>query len=95
MGCLIRLLEVSRNLDRIGDLATNIAEDVVYMTDGEIIRHRTEDFARSFRSKAPIMPKVGQGTRDRRRRPRVLFLCTGNSCRSQIAEGWVPPEVNG
>ena len=44
MGCLIRLLEVSRNLERIADLATNVAEDVVYMTDGEIIRHRAEDF---------------------------------------------------
>lgn len=32
-------LSVSRYLERIADLATNIAEDVVYLIDGEIIRH--------------------------------------------------------
>jgi phosphate transport system protein len=37
---LIRFISVSRNLERIGDLATNIAEDVIYMVDGEIVRHR-------------------------------------------------------
>jgi len=37
---LIHLLSVSRYLERIADLATNIAEDVIYMTNGDIIRHR-------------------------------------------------------
>ena len=37
---LIRFISVSRNLERIADLATNIAEDIIYMVEGEIIRHR-------------------------------------------------------
>jgi phosphate transport system protein len=36
---LIRLLSISRYLERIADHTTNIAEDVIYMLDGEIIRH--------------------------------------------------------
>ncbi len=36
---LMRLLAVSRNLERIADCATNIAEDVIYMSQGKIVRH--------------------------------------------------------
>jgi len=36
---LIRYLSVSRYLERIADHATNIAEDVIYLVDGEITRH--------------------------------------------------------
>jgi phosphate transport system protein len=44
VGCFIRLLSVSRYLERIADHTTNIAEDVIYLKDGEIIRHRGMDF---------------------------------------------------
>ena len=36
---LLTLLAVSRNLERVADHATNIAEDVIYMVEGKIIRH--------------------------------------------------------
>jgi phosphate transport system protein len=38
-GTLLHLLSVSRHLERIADHATNIAEDVIYMVNGEIARH--------------------------------------------------------
>jgi len=40
VGYYMSLLGVSRNLERIADHATNIAEDVIYMVRGDIIRHR-------------------------------------------------------
>ena len=41
---LIHLLSCSRHLERIADHATNIAEDVVYMIEGVIVRHHAEDY---------------------------------------------------
>ena len=35
----VHTLSVSRYLERIADLSTNIAEDVVFMVEGESIRH--------------------------------------------------------
>ncbi len=43
---LIHLLSATRHLERVADHATNIAEDVIYMITGEIVRHQAEDFTR-------------------------------------------------
>lgn len=37
---ILQMLSVSRYLERIADHATNIAEDVIYMQNGEIVRHQ-------------------------------------------------------
>lgn len=41
LNSYIQLLSASRYLERMADHATNIAEDVIYLVTGEIIRHAT------------------------------------------------------
>jgi len=43
----ILLYRVSRELERVGDLMANIAEDVVYLVTGEIVRHAHRDRPRA------------------------------------------------
>ncbi len=40
---LMRLMSVSRHLERLADMATNVAEDVIYMVEGDIVRHRAAE----------------------------------------------------
>jgi phosphate transport system protein len=39
----MELFLVSRNLERVADLATNIGEDVVFLVEGKSIKHHAED----------------------------------------------------
>ncbi len=40
MAAFLDVLSIAKNLERIADHATNIAEDVVFLATGEIVRHR-------------------------------------------------------
>ena len=43
IGYLINLLLISRHIERLADHATNIAEEVIYLIEGEIVRHAQYD----------------------------------------------------
>jgi phosphate transport system protein len=40
MAAFLDVLSIAKNLERIADHATNIAEDVVFLATGEIVRHQ-------------------------------------------------------
>lgn len=40
MASYLDVLSIAKNLERIADHATNIVEDVMFLTTGEIVRHR-------------------------------------------------------
>jgi phosphate transport system protein len=57
IGAGMELFLVSRNLERVADLATNIAEDVVFLVEGKSIKHHAED-----RGEAPTKTGAGAHT---------------------------------
>ena len=40
----LHCFSASRHIDRVADLAENIAEDVIYLVDGDIVRHQHDEF---------------------------------------------------
>jgi phosphate transport system protein len=49
-GTITRAMElvlVARNLERVADLATNVAEEVVFIAEARIIKHHAEDLVKS------------------------------------------------
>ena len=58
IGAGMELFLVSRNLERVADLATNIGEDVVFLVEGKSIKHHAED-----RGEAPASGRTASAGR--------------------------------
>jgi phosphate transport system protein len=58
IGSGMELFLVSRNLERVADLATNIAEDVVFLVEGKSIKHHAEDRGEARSSGAHASPTM-------------------------------------
>ena len=40
----LNLIKIARSIERIGDLATNICEDAVYVVDGRVVKHHKGEY---------------------------------------------------
>ncbi len=46
IGYCLHVMRVAENLERMGDLTTNICEDVIFMSQGKVIKHHKENGAK-------------------------------------------------
>ncbi len=71
---------VAQNLERVADLATNIAEEVIYLVEGRIVRHQDfcEERLREEKEEIPVEPP-------KRPPKRELFECLENHARHVLA----------
>ena len=88
IGAGMELFLVSRNLERVADLATNIGEDVVFLVEGKSIKHHAEDrgeahgLTRTGRDRAARSPAAAPQPRER-----IAAIDVGsNSIRLLVAE---------
>jgi len=43
IDCGLEMIRVSRNLERVADLATNIAEEVIFIAQARVVKHHADD----------------------------------------------------
>lgn len=46
---IINMYLISRHIERIGDHITNIAEEVIHLVEGEIIRHKNKEYSKLYK----------------------------------------------
>ena len=46
---IINMYLISRHIERVGDHITNIAEEVIHLVEGEIIRHKNKEYIKTFK----------------------------------------------
>ncbi len=75
----IDYIVVAQNLERVADLATNIAEEVIYLIEGQIVRHQLicEKSFKKEEEKKEEIPKVAHKIE--------LFECLENHARHVLA----------